>query len=67
MRRRLSLAFFAVLVVLGILASTRYFSLRSQASRSANAAADTTGVVDVPPEIDTSCIASRLGLPCETR
>ena len=66
MRRRFSLALLAVLVVLAILASTRYFASRSAVSHPANVPTDTTGVADVPREIDTSCIASRVGLPCTT-
>jgi hypothetical protein len=71
MRRRLSLALLAVLVVLMVFASTRYLSDGNQAARSpAREAPDTltrpdSGTrVDVPQDVDTMCIASRFGLPC---
>lgn len=73
MRRRSSLVLVAVLVVLVIVASSRYVSLRNQAARrvtSAGEPRDSLARVDsaartgARQDIDTSCLASRIGLPC---
>jgi hypothetical protein len=55
MRRRLSLALLAVLVVLAVVVSTRYRAPRNQAGQRVTASAD------------TMCFASRLFLPCDPR
>ncbi len=76
MRRRLSLALLAVLVVLAVVVSTRYRSPRNQAGPRVAAAgaprdslprADSAAESDVRPSADTMCFASRLFLPCDPR
>ena len=73
MRRRSSLALLAVLVVLAIAVSSRYVSLRNQAAgrvtsagepRDSLARIDSAARAGARQEIDTSCLASRIGLPC---
>jgi hypothetical protein len=75
MRRRVSLVLVGILAALVVLASVRYFSSRSDDDRTVAArGSDTLVRADSaartqpePVEQDTSCIASRLGLPCATR
>jgi hypothetical protein len=76
MRRRLSLALLAILVVLALVVSTRYLSARHQAARrvaSAGAPRDTLAERDSVARAearqsgDTMCFASRIGLPCDPR
>ena len=76
MRRRSSLVLLALLVVLAIAASARYVTLRNQATRkmaSAGAPRDSVARLDsaaraeARQDIDTMCVASRIGLPCDPR
>jgi hypothetical protein len=76
MRRRSSLALLALLVILAIVASTRYVSLRNQAAhtiasagerRDSVARLDSAARADARRDIDTMCLASRIGLPCDPR
>ena len=76
MRRRLSLALLAVLAVLAVVLSTRYLSPRNQATRRVSAAGvprdslarlDSAARADSRENIDTMCLASRIGLPCDPR
>jgi hypothetical protein len=76
MRRRSTLALVAVLVVIAIVASTRYVSLRNQAARTITAAGeprdsvarrDSAARADARQDADTMCFASRIGLPCDPR
>jgi len=76
MRRRSSLALLALLVILAIVASTRYVSLRNQAARKIASAGeprdslarlDSAARADARRDIDTMCLASRIGLPCDPR
>lgn len=74
MRRRFSLALLAVFVVIAVIASSRYASLRNQASRRVTLAGeprdslarlDSAAQADSRPDADTMCLASRIGLPCD--
>jgi hypothetical protein len=76
MRRRLSLALLAVLVVLAVVVSSRYLSSRNQAARriaSTSSPRDTLAEQDSAARAearrsaDTMCFASRIGLPCDPR
>ena len=76
MRRRFSLALLAVLVLIAIVASTRYVSLRNQAARKIASAVqprdslaqlDSAARADARQNADTMCFASRIGLPCDPR
>ncbi len=76
MRRRSSLALLALLVILAIVASTRYVSLRNQAARKIASASqprdslarlDSAARAEARQDIDTMCLASRIGLPCDPR
>ena len=76
MRRRLSLALLAVLVVLAVVVSTRYLSPRNRgmhqvastsAARDSLATLDSAARADARQEADTMCFASRIGLPCDPR
>jgi len=76
MRRRLSLALLAVLVVLAVVVSTRYLSPRNRVtrrvtpagvSRDSLARLDSAAQADAREAIDTMCFASRFGLPCDPR
>jgi hypothetical protein len=76
MRRRLSLAMVAVLIVLAVLASRHYLSLRTRSAdriASTSAARDSLGRVDsaaradARQDPDTMCFASRIGLSCDPR
>ena len=70
MRRRFSLALFAVLVVIAVFVSTRYLSPRNQAARRVAAAQrDSLARRDSTyrQEADTMCFAARIGLPCDPR
>ena len=70
MRRRLSLALFAVLVILAVVVSTRYTSSRNRVTRRVTPASDSLARIDSAARadareaIDTMCFASRVGLPC---
>ena len=75
MRRRISLALLAV-VVIAIVVSTRYLLLRNQAGRriatagqprDSAARLDSAAQADARLETDTMCLASRIGLPCDPR
>ena len=76
MRRRSSLVLLALLVILAIVASTRYVTLRNQnARRTASAGAprdsiarlDSAAQAEARQDTDTMCVASRIGLPCDPR
>jgi hypothetical protein len=76
MRRRLSLALFAVLVILAVVASLHYLSPRNRAARRLAAAGvprdsiarlDSAAQADLRESIDTMCFASRIGFPCDPR
>ena len=76
MRRRISLALLAVVVVIAIIVSTRYLLLRNQAGRriatagqprDSAARLDSAAQADARLETDTMCLASRIGLPCDPR
>ena len=76
MRRSSSILLLALLVILAIVTSTRYVTLRNQAARkmaSAGAPRDSVARLDsaaqaeARQDIDTMCIASRIGLPCDPR
>ena len=76
MRRRLSLVLVAVLVVLAVVVSAHYLSLRTRsADRIAStgpthdslARLDSAARADARQEADTMCFASRIGLPCDPR
>ena len=76
MRRRLSLILVAVLVILMVVASTLYLSLRSRGAgriastgpaRDSLARLDSAARADARQEADTMCFASRIGLPCDPR
>jgi len=72
MRRRFSLLVVAVLVVLALLASTYYLSLRTRGANriaSTRPAGDSIARLDsaARQEPDTMCFAARIGLPCDTR
>jgi hypothetical protein len=76
MRRRPSLVVLAVLVILAIVASTRYVSLRSRAApritsagepRDSVARLDSAAQARARQDTDTMCFASRVGLPCDPR
>jgi hypothetical protein len=76
MRRRFSLALLAVLVVLAVLVSTRYFSPRNRGahrvastgiSRDSLARLDSAARAESREDADTMCFASRIGLPCDPR
>jgi hypothetical protein len=70
MRRRLSLALFAVLVILAVVVSTRYASSRNRVTRRVTPASDSLARLDSAAQadareaIDTMCFAARVGLPC---
>lgn len=76
MRRRSSLALLAVLVVIGIVALTRYVSLSNRPALRVTSAGepldsvaqlDSAARADAKQAIDTMCFASRIGLPCDPR
>jgi hypothetical protein len=76
MRRRLSLVLVAVLVVLAVVVSARYLSLRTRSAdriastgpaRDSLARLDSAARADARQEADTMCFASRIGLPCDPR
>jgi hypothetical protein len=76
MRRRLSLALLAVLVVLAAVTSVRNLSPRARAPRkvaASGAPRDTLARLDSATSggyrenPDTMCLASRIGLPCDPR
>jgi hypothetical protein len=76
MRRRLSLALFAVLVILAVVVSIRYLSPRNKAARRLAAAGvprdsiarlDSAAQADLRESVDTMCFAARIGLPCDPR
>jgi hypothetical protein len=73
MRRRVSLILVGILAAIVVLASIRYFSSQSDDRTVAAGGSDTLVRADSagriqpePVEQDTSCIASRIGLPCAT-
>jgi hypothetical protein len=76
MRRRIALLLFAVLVLFAVIAYARYTSLRPQtprgvitvqASRDTIAQEDSAARAEARQDLDTMCIASRFGLPCDPR
>jgi hypothetical protein len=73
MRRRLSLALLAVLVVLAAVVSARHLSPRTRevasagGSRDSLARLDSASRADSREPADTMCFASRLFLPCDPR
>ena len=76
MHRRLSLALVAILVVLAVVTSYHYLSLRNRAGdkivstgsqRDSLGRLDSAARADARQEADTMCFASRIGLPCDPR
>jgi hypothetical protein len=73
MRRRFSLALFAVLVVLAVVGSTYYLSPRvrgtpsTRVSRDSVARLDSAARAEARQDADTMCFASRIGFPCDPR
>jgi hypothetical protein len=73
MRRRLSLALLAILIVLTVFASSRYLSPRAQRSHRGMSLSDTVAWLDSArrtdsrQDTDTMCFASRIFLPCDPR
>jgi hypothetical protein len=75
MRRRLSLVLVAVAVVLAVLVSAHYLSLRTRTAHrlaSTRPAHDSLARLDSAAradarQADTLCFASRIGLPCDPR
>ena len=76
MRRRSSLALLAVLVLIAIVASMRFASLRNQVARRITSTGeprdsvsrlDSAAWADARQNADTMCFASRIGLPCDPR
>lgn len=76
MRRRLSLALLAVLVILAAVMSVRHLSPRARAPRKVAASGaprdtlarrDSTASGGYRENADTMCFASRIGLPCDPR
>lgn len=76
MRRRVSLIMLGILAAFVVLASIRFLSSGSDTVPTVVAARGSDTVVrpdsaartqPEPVEPDTSCIASRIGLPCGTR
>ena len=76
MRRRSSFALLVVVVVIAIVASLRYVSLRNRAAhriisagepRDSVARLDSAAQADARQGADTMCFASRIGLPCDPR
>ncbi len=76
MRRHYSLALLAVVVVIAIVAASRYASLRNQAALRVTsdgepldslARLDSAARGDARQVIDTMCFVSRIGLPCDPR
>jgi hypothetical protein len=76
MRRRLSLALLAFLVVFAVFVSTRYRSRGTRATprvsttgvlRDTSAALDSTAEANARQADDTMCFASRIGFPCDPR
>jgi hypothetical protein len=74
MRRSSSILLLALLVILAIVTSTRYVALRNQAARKTAsvgalrdsvARLDSAAQAEARQDIDTMCIASRIGLPCD--
>ncbi len=75
MRRRLSLVFVALLLILAV-ASYHYLSPRNRASHriastgpqlDSLARLDSAERADARQDADTMCFASRIGLPCDPR
>jgi hypothetical protein len=76
MRRRLSLVLVAIFVVLAVVASYLYLSPRNRVAdriastgpeRDSLARVDSAARADAREEVDTMCLASRIGLPCDPR
>ena len=76
MRRRSSLVLLAVLMVIAIVAFTRYVSLRNRDTRGLTSAGnpldslarlDSAAQADARQASDTMCFASRIGLSCDPR
>jgi hypothetical protein len=76
MRRRLSLALLAVLVIFTVFVSTRYRSRRTTPThsvstngilRDSSAALDSAAEANARQADDTMCLASRIGFPCDPR
>ena len=73
MRRRVSLAVVAILVILAAAVSTRYLSLRGLRRRASGtqshslAKLDSARRAEYRESADTMCFAARIGLPCDPR
>ena len=75
MRRRLSLALLAVLVIFAVFVSTRYRSRGTSATHRVStngvprdsAALDSVAEANARQADDTMCFASRIGFPCDPR
>jgi hypothetical protein len=76
MRRGLSLALLAVLVIFAVFVSARYRSRDTRAThrvstngvpRDSSAALDSTAEANARQSDDTMCFASRIGFPCDPR
>ena len=71
MRRSLSLSLVAVLLVVAVVVAIYLFLPGSRGARgvaSTRASRDSIARVDsaARADVDTSCLASRIGLPCDT-
>jgi hypothetical protein len=76
MRRRLSMVLVVVLVVLAVVVSAHYRSLRTLGAarvastgpaRDSIARLDSAARMDARQQTDTMCFAARIGLPCDPR
>ena len=76
MRRRLSLALLAVVVIFAVFLSSRYRSRGTRAThrvsttgvlRDSSAALDSVAEANARQADDTMCFASRIGFPCDPR
>ncbi|MFL5526867.1 MAG: hypothetical protein ACJ79B_13635 [Gemmatimonadaceae bacterium] len=74
MRRRLSLVLLTIIVALGVAVSRYYFAERPRSAtvvstgsaRDSIARRDSLARENNRQDVDTMCMASRIGLPCDT-
>ncbi|MFL5622167.1 MAG: hypothetical protein ACJ8AB_05925 [Gemmatimonadaceae bacterium] len=74
MRRRLSLVLLTIIVALGVAVSRYYFAARARSAtvvstgsaRDSIARRDSLARENNRQDVDTMCMASRIGLPCDT-
>lgn len=69
MRRRLSVALLTAVVVFAILLVSRYLPVETRGERAASTGSSRDSLAspdsaDRGTSIDTTCLASRIGLPC---